>query len=195
MEVANREEPTMQFKYFNATWQTPIEDAKKQYHKLVLKYHPDRGGSEEVMVQVNAEWDWLRKHNYNIHRDMEGQVYTDERQDVPDEVTEKYSALINALIRLDGVGIEICGSFIWLSGDTYRWKDALKALGFKWSRNKKMWYMSPTKRRGRNNNWSIERIRAAHGSYVVTEGEEASNGARLLRAAQKKGARYASQAV
>jgi len=185
----------MQFKYFNATWQTPIEDAKKQYHKLVLKYHPDRGGSEEVMVQVNAEWDWLRKHNYNIHRDMEGQVYTDERQDVPDEVTDKYSALINALIRLDGVGIEICGSFIWLSGDTYRWKDALRALGFKWSRNKKMWYMSPTKRRGRNNNWSIERIRAAHGSYVVTEGEEASSAARLLRAAQKKGAKHATQAV
>lgn len=160
----------MKFMYFKANFQTPIEDCKKQYHQLAIKYHPDRGGTEEAFVQIGKEWEWLQKHNYNIHRGLDGQIYTDEKQDVPDEVTEKYAALINALIRLDDVGIEICGTFIWLSGDTYRWRNALKALGFKWSRGKRMWYMAPTRRRARNNNWSIERIRAYHGSYVVVEG-------------------------
>lgn len=164
----------MKFKYFKANWQTPIEDAKEQYKKLVIKYHPDHGGDEEAMKEINAEWAYLFKHNYNIHRNMEGQIYTDEKQDVPDEVTQKYVTLINALIRLEGVGIEICGTFIWLSGDTYRWRKAIKALGFKWSQGKKMWYMAPTKRRARNNNWSIERIRAKYGSNVLVEGAKPS---------------------
>ena len=192
----------MKFEYFKVNFQTPIEDCKKQYHKLALKYHPDHGGTDEAFVQINKEWDWLQRHNYNIHRDMEGNIYTDDRQDMPDEVTEKFAALITALIRLDGVGIEICGSFIWLSGETYQWRDAIRALGFKWSRNKKMWYMAPTKRRARNNNWSMERIRAAHGSFVVTEAEEVDVSDRLLKAAPKKrarraknGAKSAAQAV
>ena len=185
----------MKFEYFKATWQTPIEDCKEQYNQLVKKYHPDLGGDHEIMCKVNAEWDWLHKHNYNIHRGMDGQVYTDENQDIPDEVTEKFAALINALIRLDGVGIEICGSFIWLSGDTYRWRGPIKALGFKYSRNKKMWYMAPSKRRGRNNNWSMDRIRMAHGSYTITEGVEDESDMRLLRAARKKGAKNAAQAI
>lgn len=189
----------MKFEYFKATWRTPIEDCKEQYRELAMKHHPDRGGTFEAMCKVNEEWDWLSKHNYNIHRGMDGQIYTDERQDIPDEVTSKYAALINALIRLDGVGIEICGSFIWLSGDTYRWRGPIKALGFKYSRNKKMWYMAPSKRRGRNNNWSMDRIRMAHGSYTVTEGAEEESGVRMLRAARlpkgKKGGKHAAQAV
>ena len=182
----------MKFEYFKANWQTPIEDAKKQYHKLALKYHPDRGGTDEAFTQINKEWEWLQKHNYNIHRDMEGNIYVDDNQDIPDEVTEKYATLINALIRLDGVGIEICGTFIWLSGNTYEWRKPIKALGFKYSRNKKMWYMAPTKRRARNNNWSIERIRAAHGSYRVTEGVSMDDESRMLNAAPKKGGRDAA---
>lgn len=162
----------MKFKYFRAGWDTPIEDAKHQYHELVLKYHPDRGGSEEAMRQVNAEWDYLRKHNYNIHRSQNGSVYTNEREDVPDEVTQRFAKIINALICLEGVTIEICGSFIWLSGDTKPWRELLKGLGFKWSGKKRMWYLAPKRKGVRNNNWSMEKIRARHGSFVVTEGVE-----------------------
>ena len=67
------------------------------------------------------EWDWRKKHNYDIHEASNGAVYTDGRQCAPDDVTERFAALIDALIRLDGIGIEVCGSFIWLSGNTYEW--------------------------------------------------------------------------
>ena len=172
----------MKFKFFHANWQTPIEDAKREYHRLVMKYHPDHGGSDEAMAQINVEWDYLYKHNYNVHRNMEGEVYTDENQDAPDDLTRKYVEIINALIKLEGVVVEICGSFIWLSGNTYEWREILKAMGFKYSRKKKMWYMAPTKRRRRSNDWSIERIRAKHGSFVVTEGMETNNFPRLKAA-------------
>ena len=171
----------MQFKYFKAVWDTPIEDVKRQYHKLVIENHPDRGGSEEAMKAINAEWDYLKTHNYNIHKAKNGSVYTDERQDAPDDVTERFAAIISALIHLEGIGIEICGSFIWVSGETYEWRTLLKGLGFKWSRKKQMWFLAPKGWKGRNNNWSMEKIRERHGSLVVTEAPK-SEEMRLLTA-------------
>lgn len=159
----------MKFQYFKAGWDTTIEEAKRQYHKLVVENHPDLGGSDEALTQINLEWDYLKAHNFNVHESMSGSVYTDENQDMPDEVTQRFDKIINALIALDGVGIEICGSFIWLSGETYQWKELLKGLGFKWARKKKRWFLAPQRKGKRNNDWSMERIRARHGSLVVTE--------------------------
>lgn len=159
----------MKFEYFKADWTTTIEEAKKQYHRLVIENHPDRGGSEEVMKRINAEWDYLKTHNYNIHQGMDGSTYTNEQQDVPDEVTEHFAAIINALIHLEGISIEICGSFIWVSGETYQWRTLLKGLGFKWARRKQMWYLAPTKKRKSHGEWSMDEIRQRHGSYMVTE--------------------------
>lgn len=162
----------MQFKYFRVNFNTPIEECKKQYRELLFKHHPDLGGDDDVMKQVNAEWDYLKGHNYNIHVTKDGSVYTDERQDVPDEVTERFAAIINELIKFDGVGIEICGSFIWLSGNTYEYRKEIKDLGFKWARRKKMWYMAPTKHRRTGREWSMDEIRTKYGSKTVTEGAE-----------------------
>ena len=127
----------MQFKYFKVDWNTPIEEAKRQYHKLALEHHPDRCGNEDAIK------------------------------------------IISALVNLDGIGIEICGSFIWLSGDTYQWKELLKGLGFKWARKKKRWFLAPQRKGKRNNNWSMEKIRARHGSVVVTEAPEVQEHALL----------------
>ena len=72
----------MKFTYFKADHMTTIEEAKRQYHRLCLRWHPDRaGGDLEVMKVVNAEWDYLRKHNYNIHETAGGGTYTDWTQD------------------------------------------------------------------------------------------------------------------
>ena len=43
-------------KYFNNI--NTLEELKKQYKKLAMKYHPDRpNGSEEIMKQVNNEYE------------------------------------------------------------------------------------------------------------------------------------------
>lgn len=40
--------------YFNDVWCE--NDLKEQYRKLVKLYHPDRGGSNEIMKKINYEY-------------------------------------------------------------------------------------------------------------------------------------------
>jgi curved DNA-binding protein CbpA len=159
----------MQFKYFKANFQTTIEDAKKQYYKLCLKWHPDmQGGDLEVMKAINAEWDYIKRHNYNIHEDAHGNVYTDKSQDTPDNVTENFAAIIEALINLEGLEIEICGSFIWIGGNTYEHKATIKGLGFRWANKKKMWFLAPEGwRKKSHRELTMGEIRDTYGSQKV----------------------------
>ena len=163
----------MEFKYFKAMrgrtiFQTPIEEVKRQYHKLALKFHPDRGGDLKAMQTINAEWDVLRKRCYNIHEDMNGNVYTDQTQDTPDDVTDRFKDIIEQLIKMEGLKIEICGSFIWVGGNTREHKDELKAMRFRWAPKKKLWYLAPIgwKKRGRRE-LTMDEIRSSYGSEKI----------------------------
>ena len=40
-----------------------MEAVKKQYRKLAMKYHPDRGGNEEVFKQINNEYESNNKNS------------------------------------------------------------------------------------------------------------------------------------
>ena len=35
---------------------------------------------------------------------------------------------------------ELIGEWLWISGDTWKHKETLKKLGFRWASKKKMWY-------------------------------------------------------
>ena len=169
----------MQFRYFKANYQTTIEEAKKQYKKLILKYHPDLASKNGMTVDeatkacqtINDEWAYLKAHNYNIHETAEGSTYTDWNQDTPDEVTEQFAEIIEQLIKMEGVIIEICGSFVWLSGSTYDHKAEIKAMGFRWAGKKKMWYLAPKdwKKKSRRE-LSMSEIRNVYGSQMVGTG-------------------------
>lgn len=50
-------------KYFNNI--KSFSDLKKQYRKLVLDNHPDKGGTNEVMQEINKEFEQL----YNVWKD------------------------------------------------------------------------------------------------------------------------------
>ena len=55
-------------KYFNNPH--TLEELKKQYKALALKYHPDCGGDTAIMQAVNAEYDELfsrLKNNNNVN--------------------------------------------------------------------------------------------------------------------------------
>lgn len=148
---------------------TPIEEVKRQYRKLVFAHHPDRGGRLEDMQRVNAEFDALKKRVYNIHEDASGNVYTDQSQDRPDDVTDRFKDIIEQLIHMEGLEIEICGSFIWVGGNTREHKDELKAIGFRWASKKKLWFLAPQgwRKRGRRE-LSMGEIRMNYGSQTIS---------------------------
>lgn len=46
-------------------------DFKAQYRRLAMRYHPDVGGSVEIMQIINAEYDYLfpkMKDSYNAQQ-------------------------------------------------------------------------------------------------------------------------------
>ena len=151
-------------KYFKNC--TTKEECKKMYKKLAFKHHPDRGGDTETMKDINAEFDYV----------MENNIFKSSKKDTSKKDTKKdydfsssqFKDIISALVRLDGLEIEITGCFIWVTGNTYPQKDIIKSLGFRYSRNKKAWYIAPeeyfAQKRSYKKSYSMNDIRNKYGS-------------------------------
>lgn len=81
-----------------------------------------------------------------------------ETSDFPMELTE-------ALRSLNGITVKVCGSWLWLHGETDRHETALKALGCKFGKKKQLWYWSPpgSKKRRRKGGMSYGWIKSKYG--------------------------------
>lgn len=106
-----------------------LEELRKEYKRLVKQYHPDNGGDTETIKEINAEYDKMFKILENGSAN---------KKDFDIDLDAAIREAINNIINLN-VNIEICGTWIWISGNTYKVKEELKAAGFKWCSNKKMW--------------------------------------------------------
>jgi hypothetical protein len=103
-----------------------INDSKKIYKKLAKILHPDVGGSDEEFKILNT-----------IYNDiLENKIYfsNDSKLDI------ELEKIISQILHYEDITIEVIGSWIWLSGNTWSIKDKLKELNFKWASKKKMWY-------------------------------------------------------
>lgn len=143
-----------------------LEELKKQYKQLALKHHPDLGGSTTDMQSINNEYDLLFSRLKNTHKTVDGKTYTAsvETTETPDE----FKNIINALINLEGIVIEICGSWLWITGNTKEHKEVLKGLHFRWSKSKLAWYYHTADyvKVGKKT-FTLNEIRALYGSEVV----------------------------
>ncbi len=140
-----------------------LDELKKQYRKLSMIYHPDKGGSVEQMQALNDEYDKLRA------KLKAGANLSDEESDLEDELDEVYKEVISTLILIPNIDIELIGSWIWISGNTYPIKDMLKDLNFKFARNKKMWYWhgdTPYKKKSKVK-YSIDEIREMYKNQKI----------------------------
>lgn len=119
---------------------TTLEELKKQYKQLALKYHPDRNGNTSSMQEINNEYDLLFARLKNIHTTAEGKTYTSSTETT--ETSDEFKNIINSLINLIGssVNIELIGSWIWVSGNTKEHKEILKNLKFRYAHKKQAWY-------------------------------------------------------
>ncbi|HDX1172855.1 TPA: DnaJ domain-containing protein [Pasteurella multocida] len=137
-------------------------DITKAYKKLAIKYHPDRNSNgAELMKVINAAYDFLSK------LDIDSVTHTDNENAY--NYSEDLEKIITELKNLSGIIIEICGNWIWLSGETKLNKEALKSLGCFWASQKKQWYYRPSEHKSRNRkSWEMEDIRAKYGSSTFT---------------------------
>lgn len=139
-----------------------LDDLKRAYRHLAAVNHPDHGGDNATMATINAEYaqrfQQLKKQ-HNASHDAAHQTT---------EVPEEFINIISALLRIPGLTVELCGCWLWISGDTRPNREALKAAGCRWSSSKAMWYWHHQEAgdhwsRGRK---SMSDIRLKYGSRV-----------------------------
>lgn len=145
-----------------------LNELKAEYRRLAMENHPDMGGDVETMQKINAEHDEAFKRLQDAWN-----VENPDKKST--ETPEEFREVLAKLFKLPGIVIELCGCWLWISGETKKNASALKAAGCKWSANKKMWYWRhwyDGMYFGKGHTpFSMNAIRATYGSSVLTEEE------------------------
>lgn len=139
------------------------EEAKTRYRDLAKRYHPDLGGCSETMKVINEQYAQTLEGSYQ----REGKSITEIEELLKNDILARDA--LNRVLHLPDVTAEICGSWVWITGNTKPLKEPLKQAGFLWSSNKKRWYYSPTKKKLKKwfNKWSMQDIRNRYGSTQI----------------------------
>ncbi len=137
-------------------------EIKTRYRDLCRKHHPDLGGDTATMQELNSAYDQACKTAQRGERPDKSENAYDFYAEADTAVREA----IDRVITLPNITIEICGWWVWLSGDTRAVKDTIKAAGYKWSSKKSMWYYPGCPSKGRGG-MDIDEIREVYGSQVM----------------------------
>ena len=104
------------------------EELKQAYKRLARQLHPDCNHDHDTTAEfqrMQAEFESAWNRLKDVHVNKDGETFMD---------------MINALIRIVGIKVELCGSWLWVTGDTRPAKEILNKFKFRWSPNKKAWY-------------------------------------------------------
>lgn len=140
-----------------------LEELKREYKRLAKLLHPDCGGTDAEMAALNNQYDELSARLPKTN--AAGETYQPQTREAP----EAFRAAVMAALNLDGVELELCGCWLWATGDTRPHKDTLKAAGYRWSANKAAWYWHEEGyRKHSGKHYTLDDIRAMHGSASVS---------------------------
>ena len=145
-----------------------LDEAKKRYRDLAMKLHPDKGGRKEDFQELQNQFTEFRP---------ETEKYKTEFQEW--KPTE-FMHIIEQLLKIMEIEIEVCGSWLWISGNTKPHKEEIKAIetgdSFKkpiYHSKKIMWYISPVNYRKLNGKeLSMTEIRNLYGSHKINKDEQ-----------------------
>lgn len=156
-------------KVLGITGEITPEIVTAAYRRAAFKYHPDRNPAGLVMMKaINAARAILKDFTGNLeHKNADNATrYGGDLNDA-----------INHILFCEGLELEICGAWLWVSGETRTHKDTIKAFEtdsenkFRWHSKKLKWYFAPndfTVRRFRSRGRvSMDDIRERYGSERV----------------------------
>lgn len=156
-------------KVLGITGEITPEIVKAAYRRAAMKYHPDRNPAGLVMMKaVNAARLALADFRGNLDHSEEAGQYGDDLNDA-----------IAHLLHSIGLDLEICGAWLWVTGETKTHKDIIKAFEtdsgnkFRWHSKKLSWYFAPNDYTGfrrfkSRGNVAMDDIRERYGSAHVS---------------------------
>lgn len=145
------------------------QEAKKLFRELAKKYHPDtQNGDNETMVNIINEYEKVLKTLPSEKTDNTNETSEQTEEEYKQAITAEMEEIINNISHLP-IDIEIIGTWIWVSGDTYKYKSYLTAYNFTWCPKKKMyqWHSEKDGKKWHGKVQDIEKIRFNYGTTKV----------------------------
>lgn len=150
-------------------WFTDINtlaDLRNRYKQLLFQYHPDNNpdtNTTAIMQEINFQYDELLKHFTSNQTSSNNNDYSTETE---------LKNILNEVVKIKAdILIELIGTWIWISGDTYSIRKQLSELGFDWAPKKKMWYWGKSSHRC-TSPMEMSMIREKYGSVVYRSRQE-----------------------
>ncbi len=148
-----------------------LDEVKATYKKLAKQYHPDLGGDTATMQEINKEYAFASA------KAIKGANLSEEETEHEILSSEAYRKAIEQIIHLEGITIELVGYWIWVTGNTYAVRAALKAAGFYFASKKAAWYFRTAEYKvSRSSGKSLDEIRNKYGSELVNDGAKRKRG-------------------
>jgi len=114
---------------------TTLDELRREYRRLAFIYHPDKGGDTHLMQVLNAQYERLSEKLIKGNSE-----FSEGRKEYEMQVSEEIRDMLDRILFLKGIDIEIIGSWIWITGNTFAVRTTLKAQGFMFSHPKTAWY-------------------------------------------------------
>lgn len=159
-----------------------VNELRTVYKRLLIKWHPDNNKEDTTLVvqEINAEYDELFKRlkysfenddSYSSASDSMKQAYDYSKDQGMRDIIQKL-----CIYEQCGVILEICGTWLWVSGNTKEFKEEFKTMGLHWAKKKKMWYIHfDDYRKYSKRTMSMDHIRETYGSVSIHRKEENDN--------------------
>ena len=112
-----------------------LDELRREYRRLAFIYHPDKGGDTVLMQILNDQYERLSRKLINGNAE-----FSEARKEYEQQVSEEMRQRLDRIISLPGIVIELIGSWIWITGNTFAVRETLKGEGYKFSHPKSAWY-------------------------------------------------------
>ena len=91
-----------------------IPELKQEYKKLAKKYHPDIGGTDEIMSDINNEYNTLLLHLFDINTSY---------KDFQIEHQMDFESFIRTLLNINNVNItiDVIDDLVQINNSKYLW--------------------------------------------------------------------------
>lgn len=151
-------------KYFNDC--ITLNDVKAKYRALAMLHHPDKGGNLQTMQEINSEY------KFACVKCAKGENLTADQVEAEILNAEQYKDALNAIINLEGITIELCGGWLWVtpakSEDFWNFWPTMKGAGFYFAKVKRKFYFrSPEYATANKKAQSMDQIRSKYGSQQI----------------------------